>query len=725
MVSLRCFAAASVLAMSAPYALAQTAAQPVESEDVILIADDLFENEAENTVIAEGNVEASYQGRVLKADRLIYDRDTQKIRAIGNVVILDEDGTQRFAEEVEVTTNLSDGYAVGFAVRLPEGGRAVASTAIRQEGGLNRLEQVVYTACRVCDPEDSPTWALRARRATLNEESQMISYRDTVLEIAGVPVIYLPYFAHPDPASERRSGLLFPDAGVSTKTGVFYGQPYYWAISPSQELTIEPTVYEKVNPLLKLDYSKRFWSGRLNIETSITQEQLFDGDGDRLEDSDNSWRSHVFADGLFSLSPNWNWGFGVERVSDDLYLRRYDISGENDLRGLYASQPRRLLSQVFLVGQTEDFYTETAFLATQGLRARDENSAIPTVTPLLFADRLFDLGDFGLASLEGSAAILNREIGADSQRVSLGLDWSRETVLPGGLLFEPFLDARADYYGLDETVSGEDMVTRTLGSIGARLSYPLVRRGETVDIHVEPIVMGAWGSSDPNDTAIPVEDALLREADTSRLFDPNGIGDYDLYEGDGRLAAGISARARWRNGVELSATAGRRWRSDNDPTFNESSNLSGTVSDWVASTAIDLGGPLRLETDLRLDEDSFELNRIDARLSADYWRLSGRVQYFKLNEDITSSGETDEGVVMTGQFDLTDRISLVYERVRDIQDNFDQSHGVGLRYTDGCSVFQLVYERSDSRDRELGPSESVRFQFVLRTLGNFGSRDVD
>lgn len=725
MISFRSFAAATALALAMPAAIAQTPDDTSTEESVVLIADNLVENEADNSIVAEGNVEASYQGRTLRADKVIYNRDTNKVRAIGNVVILDPDGTQRFAEEVEVSSNLSDGYAVGFAVRMPQGGRAVASSAVRQEGGVNALDQIVYTACEICDAEDTPTWALRARRAVLNEESQMISYRDAVLEVGGIPVFYLPYFAHPDPGSDRRSGFLFPDLGVSTTVGVFYQQPYYWAVSPSQELTIAPAVYERVNPLLELDYSKRFWSGQLNINTSFTYESLFDGDGERLEDSEDSLRSHIFADGLFSLSREWAWGFGAERASDDLYLNRYDIDGEDDQRGLYVGQPRRLLSQVFLVGQNENFYSETSFLAIQGLRAGDENAEFPIVTPIAYSERLFDLGSYGLASVEASAAVLNRDTGADSRRVSLGVDWSRRTILPGGIVAEPFLDVRADYYDLDEEVSGEDNETRTLASTGARISYPFIRRGENVDILVEPLVMGAWGVSDANDTSIPIEDSLLYEADYTTLFEPNGVGGYDLYEGDGRLTAGISTTARWKNGVELTALAGRRWRSEEDPAFDRFSNLEGTSSDWLAFSSLDLGRPFRLETNLRFDQDDFQVNRVDARLTADIWRVRGGVQYFQINEDITRSGQREEGVALDAQFQLTDNFSLVYSRLRDIEDGFDTREGVGLRYTDGCSLFEVVYQRSDQRDRELGPNESVRFRFSLLTLGEFGSQNVD
>ena len=221
--------------------------------------------------------------------------------------------------------------------------------------------------CPICEANgNDPTWSIRARRAVQNTETQMITYQDAVFEIKGVPVLYMPYFAHPDPTSKRRSGLLIPDMGNSSKYGLFYEQPYYWSISPSQDMTISPMVSAGVNPLVKVDYRKRFFSGFIDLESSFTNEQEFNSDGDKF--GDETWRSHLYGTGRFAINQDWQWGFGVERQTDDLYDHRYDIDGEDDLRGLVASQPRQLLSQLFTTGQQEDFYFEAAAYVFQGLR---------------------------------------------------------------------------------------------------------------------------------------------------------------------------------------------------------------------------------------------------------------------------------------------------------------------------------------------------------------------
>lgn len=741
---------ALALGIAAPAAAAQDARTQAQSGEITLEADDIINDDANKRLIAQGNVVASYEGRLMRADRVIYDLANHRVHAIGNVQIFDPDGSRRFADEIEADESLNDGYATNFSTILPTGAVAMARSAVRTANGVNALDKAIYTSCQVCEDGDgTPTWALRARRAVLDQNTQMISYQDAVLEVAGVPVFYMPYFTHPDPNSERRSGLLPPDFGTSSKLGLFYQQPYYWTLSPSSDITISPALFANARPLLAIDYRKRFWSGEIRIDASATHEREFDSDGVKF--GDDTWRSHIFTEGRFAINSQWQWGFGAERMSDDLYTRRYDISGEGEKRGLYDSQPRRLLSQIYLVGQGGNFYADVAVLNFQGLRGSDDNATLPMIAPLAFAERNLDFGRLGRLSLNLSAAGLTRDTGTDSQRVSLGADWRTAQVLPGGLVLEPFAELRGDYYALDEAVSGTDSVTRTVGTLGAEMSWPMVRPGESVDVLIEPAVMAAWGVDNPNEEPIPVEDALLFEADLTSLFDGSAAPGYDLYEGGGRAALGFTATADWRGGLQARLMAGRRWRESADPAFDRLSNLDDTASDWVTGFGFSYGKTYSFDARVRLDRDDFSPTRTDLRGAIDLWRINGAVRYFRLDESI-NAGTAQEGIDVGAEFRITSNVSLLYKQTRDLagtavalRDPFtgqylrdpitnailfdaqprDLRRSIGLAWGDDCSRFELAFSRSEAIDRTIGPNDKIEFRFFLKTLGGVGDRDFD
>jgi LPS-assembly protein len=714
------------------------AASTEEEEDFILQADNVEEDRNTSVVTASGNVEIRIGDRVLLADRVIYDRNAETMRAQGHVQISDGTGQVQFADEIEADEDFRNGFATRFSARLLNNGLMTASSAIRTDGTKNALEQAVYTNCPICKEHGrDPTWVLRARRATLDQEDQMISYQDAVLEVGGVPVIYVPWFAHPDPNSKRRSGFMTPDLGVSSRLGAFYEQPYYYVISPSEDLTISPVIMSNVNPLIKVDWRKRFFSGFIQAESSFTHSPDFNSDGDKF--GDDTWRSHLYADGKFNINQDWKWGFGIERQTDDLYDQRYDIDGEDDLRGLVASQPRQLLTQAYATGQEQDFYFETGAYLFQGLRATDIEEQIPEVVPSLFVEKVFDFGAGGQLATDFSAVGLFRDqqttlpggqIALDTARATATADWRAQYVVGPGLVVEPFGLGRGDVYRIDDVSGdGERDVSRVLGVAGAQVSYPLISRNEGMDVIVEPIAMVAYGTADANKLLnpaavagdpdfgrfeIPNEDSLVFEADETNLFRPNAVTNYDLWEGGARASVGVSATARIGKDIELSTLVGKRWREDADPAFNELSNLSGEESDYVASVRADLGTLFNIGARFRLD-DNYDVKRTDVNAQTNIWRVSAAARYFKVAEN--AAGVEDEGLVWGGQFMIDDRWSAVASQTRNLTEKQDIRLTLGIAYRDECSFFQIAYERSGARDRTLGPSESIRFLFVLTGLG--------
>lgn len=729
---LTCLASAMVAISAASTAAAQTpstpqpvqqppATAPASTQDVMLKARILREDRNTGVIVAEGDVEVRAGARVLRADKLTYDTNSKSMRAQGRVEIVDEDGSIQYSDEIEVDDGFRNGFATRFSARLTGNAIATASSAIRQDGTRNSLEQVVYTGCPVCEEGGEPTWSLRARRAVLNQETDMISYQDAVLEIKGVPVLYIPYFAHPDPSSGKRSGLLPPDLGLSSKLGAFYEQPYYWVIDPSQDLTISPMIAANVAPLIKMNYRKRFFSGYLEADGSFTYEKDFDSDGEKF--GERTLRSHLYGLGVFDINQNWRWGFGVERQTDDLYDQRYDLDGEDDLRGLYASQPRQLLSQLYTTGQHEDFYLEAGLLMFQGLRAFDNDAQFPRVAPTIYAEKVFDLGKQGQLSAEFSSVALfrdeqqrlpNGQFALDTARATTVLDWGAQYVMGPGLVVTPFASGRGDAYRINDGVTDERVESRFLGLGGAQVSWPLMRSGDKVDLLIEPIAMVAYGTEGANDAGIPNEDSLVFEADETNLFRPNAVSNYDLWEGGGRAALGLSATARIGDDYEISGVVGRRWRAEADPAFNDLSNLSEKKSDYVASVRAELGKNFSAGARMRF-EDDLSLNRIDVDANANIWRINGNARYFKVARN--AAGLEDEAIALNGSFRVTDRWSAILQQHRNITDGRDLRMSVGVAYQDECSFFAISYERSGGVDRTLGPSESIRFQFVLTGLG--------
>ena len=707
----------TVLAFS-PAALAQN--PEADDAPVYLEADNLEDLGDGAGFLATGHVRARQSGRTLYADELEYHPDLNRIIARGHVVIHGQGPYPQYADEVELDSAMSSGLALGFATMLENNGHMAAAAAIRRNNGALQLEDAYYTACELCESgEREPTWRLRARQVIQDPDEQMIYYRDAQFEVMGVPVLYSPVFAHPDPSADRHSGFLFPGFSGSSRLGFGYQQPYYWSISPSQDITLAPRLMTNANPLLYTEYRKRFWSGAMAFEGSVTHEAEIDSDGERF--GDETWRWHVFGGGQWDINPDWRWGFGIQRASDDLHLRRYDFSEVDRDRGApIEARNRRLVSQFYVEGRTPESYGSLIAADYQSLRDGEDDDTIPLIAPMANYERVFTAPEgWGRLSIAGNAVALNRVTGTDYARASATIDWRTRWVSTAGIVVEPFAYGRSDAYSFTDLPVGyadtEDSFTRQLGLIGTDISWPFYRGGETVDWIVEPMISVIAASDDPQASRVYNEDSISLDLDESLLFDPVRAPGFDVWEPGQRVSYGVRTTGQWGESGVASAFIGQSYRIDGDAVFSAGSGLFEQDSDYIVAGTISIAG-FNAELQTRLDSIDGDINRVDLGFGYTSDRFTGNVSYLEVSDD--DGTRTDQREARASlSVRLTDRWSAIGSTIRDLDRGTSRKTLAGFRYADECTELDIVYQREDEGIARLGPSESIQIRITLFTLG--------
>ena len=116
-------------------AQAQTIRQNDPNAQLLLNADQLiYDNDAE-TVSAVGNVQLDYNGYNVVADRVSYNQKTRRVKAFGNVEILEPDGNRIYAQEIDITDDFSLGFLNALRVETPDNTRFAAESAERFADG--------------------------------------------------------------------------------------------------------------------------------------------------------------------------------------------------------------------------------------------------------------------------------------------------------------------------------------------------------------------------------------------------------------------------------------------------------------------------------------------------------------------------------------------------------------------------------------------------------------
>ncbi len=707
-----------------------------------LEADTVSQDDKTELATAQGHVEVRYQGRTLRADFLSYDKDTQVVTAKGNVVVVNTDGTAEFAKELTLDKDLSAGVALGFSARLRDNIKLASDTLVRRSPDVTELNEAIYTPCDVCAKDGSPkkpTWSIEAKSVVEDKAHHLVYFRKAVIRVLGVPVFYAPMFWTADPESLSQSGLLTPEMQYSNRRGFSFEQPYLWAISPSQDLTISPIVSTKINPFLNLDWRARFNSGEIDARVGYTDEYEFDNQGHRVPGSDTTSRSYILANGAFVLNNQWDWGFSAERASDDLLFDRYDIRGVYDRRGLFETDSRRLLSQIYAVRQDQDSYLSISALDFQGLRVNDVNKAMPVVAPLI-EGRYEPEGSIlgGRLILIGSAVVLGRDVqvdnptlpGMDSRRATGEADWRRAITLSDGLRIEPFGSLRGDVYNVTNATTsmakptGTPSVTagRFLPEAGVDLSYPLIKQDGGATIILEPLAEGVVSPRAKANPDIPNEDSADFLFDDTNLFDPNRAPGFDVYDSGARLNLGGRATINWGDGMQARALVGRSFRSSPDLTLPANSGYEGTASNWIFSGSVTPIKGLSIYDRTELDNTSFGLRREEVGVNFMVKFLQGYVRYLHDNSDPANPLHDIEAA---GNLYVTRNWGVVFDGTRDLVNDAWARRDVGVFFQNDCARIEIVYHYEAGFAELGGPSNSVQLRLTLATLGQQGYRDED
>ncbi|CAN5162293.1 LPS-assembly protein LptD [soil metagenome] len=743
-----------------------------------------------DTISAIGDGEralARFQSHTLRAGRVTYDMAAGVGVADDRVELTSPAGDTVYASHLELDSELTAGVAVDFATRLSNGASLMAATAVRRSAKVNELNYALFTPCAICDAEGNPktpSISIQAEKVVQDEELRAILFRNATFRVGGVPVFWLPAFAVPDPTVDRHSGFLVPNISYDEGRGVSVEAPYLLVVSPSEDWLISPQINADVAPFLNLQWRRRFADAMIVARGGYTYARNFgdfdrDGDGDtegNVNFGDLTSRSYLLAFGRYDPAGPWRGGFTAERVSDKSLFDRYDIRNPYQDNGLYYGDQRRLISQLYAERQTDRSYLSIAAFSIQSLRLdprfadtdfRDEegykvfenDNTLPIVAPLVDA-RWEPSGQVlgGRLRLKASAVSLTRDAyvglpvlrldglaalptttgGVDSRRVTFQTDWRRVFISPGGVRYEPFIDARADFYAVSDlpAILGSEDTTITRGRVtaGIDVSYPLIRRiSATSDLILEPLAQLSVANKPDLDRRIPNEDSQTFELDETSLFRVDRIPGYDLYEGGARLTAGARATLRWDQGRTASLFVGRSVRADDEDAFYVSvpdmparrynpSGLASTVSDWVVQGSFAPTDRIRGWAHATVD-GSGDIRRAEAALDGTWGRRNAAVVSYIIDRSNPQAGPLNrnyEFVQLTGQQFVYGNWGVAVAGIADLERDLITRSEVGLLFDDDCFRFEIGFRQDNTRVRPSGPSEGVYVRLNLATFGGTG-----
>ncbi|TWI36959.1 LPS-assembly protein [Paracoccus sulfuroxidans] len=675
-----------------------------------ILADDLTLG-ADNTITASNGVVIWYQGARLVASRVTYDGTTGAATIDGPIHLTQpgtagsEDEMVLIADSAQLDRNMQDGILRGARLVLARELQLAARQVRREgEGRFTRLDNVVTSSCRVCAEDPTPLWEIRARSVVHDAQTQQLLFDRPRLRLMGVTVGALPWISAPDPSVERMTGFLRPAFRTTSRLGFGIKLPYFITLGDHADLTVTPYVAASRTRTLELRYRQAFSNGAMEWSGALSRDDI---------DPDET-RGYLFGAARFELPRGYNLSLQVQMASDRAYLLDYDISDAD-----------RLWSGVTLDRVRRDRLVWARIGNYESLREDEPASLAPAqVADAYWARRWTPERLGGIANLQWSLHAHRRPSsvdrdGRDMARGSLGLNWQRSEILPGGLVGQVETQVNADFYRIRQDSEYEDWIARAYPTLATELRWPLARHAKGVTQLLEPIIQIVWSPKRESQDKVPNEDSRLIEFDEGNLFSLNRFPGADARESGFRANVGLAWTRIDPAGWSIGLTAGRVFRNTVDTAFSSSGPLGGKSSDWLLAAHYSDSSGLAI-ANRALFDNSFSISRNELRAGWYNEKVMLSAGYLWMDTDEREARLEDVSeLTATAGWQITDGWWGTAETRYDFASDRAQKAEIGMQYRNECVTLEMALERRFTSSDNLTPDTS--FDLGIR-LGGFGKQ---
>ena len=574
------------------------------------------------------------------------------------------------------------------------------------------IKKGVFTSCKKND--DCPPWSISAGEIKHNKIKKQLIYKDAVLKIYDLPVLYFPKFFHPDPSVKRQSGILQPEINSSNNLGNSVTLPYFKVISNNKDLTLNPTLFENSTSMLTTEYRA------INEKNKILADVGYVNGYKSTTTNKKSSLSHYFLDVDHDLQledfDSSDLKLSIKKVSNDTYLKIFDQHITKS--SLRPENFDNLNSSLKLFLNHEDFIFETGIQSFEDLQIENKSDRYQYNLPYYNYDRFVEQNYF-----DGT-------INFNSN----GNNYLSETNKLETNIINNFIYNSTDYisdFGLKNNFS---LSLKNLNSIGKKtsqyktnpqmeiaslfnvdFSMPLEKKSNNSDNMLIPKISFRFNPSDMKNYS-----SSENKIDAGNVFALNRLGLSDTLEAGKSITLGLDYSNEKKNNLdqinnyfELKLATVLRDKEENfipnKSTINKkNSNLFGSISNKFSDN-VNIGYNFSMDNDY----NTFEYNDLNATIS-----VNNFITKFNFIEEHGDTGDTNI-LASSFEYNFDKKNSFKFQTRRNRKLSLTEYYDLVYEYKNDCLTAGIKYKKSYYADNDLKPTENLLFTISLFPLTSY------
>ena len=578
----------------------------------------------------------------------------------------------------------------------------------------NILNKGIFTYCKNRPNGKCPPWTLQSKKIKHDLAKKTIYYDNVVLKVYDFPIFFSPKFSHPDPTVKRKSGFLVPSFVNSSSLGSGFSVPYFLNISDDKDLTFRPKLYLTEKPLLLAEYRQDFKNSFLIIDTGYTQ-----GYKKQSTKKTSGGRAHMFANFNMSLieedEKNSNFEMNIEKVSNDTYLKIYDLETT-----LVKSDKSVLENTIDLTYQNKDFY----FGFTPSLY-EDMNKLgrkrLEYLLPVNIEKNILSNDKYGFVDLSSNLKIRNFETNKQTNFFVNDFNWSSNKWI-NKFGIENYFKSSVKTVNYEANNTSEYKNDTTNTEVSSALGY-----FAKLAYFKKDVIGKNFYTLTPK-FLLRYAPGHMRNIDGGKLnygnlFNLNKINELDVIESGLSTSLGFEYKKNKLDSKNIlgdeiySFSAGQVISAEENMDIPSSTSLDQQFSDVVGKASYNINNRLSLNYNFSIDQSykNFNYNEIGGEITIN--RAKFNLDYLQEKNHIGNQEFIQTGL----DIKINNSSEVNFSTKRNLLSSSAEFYNLSYNYINDCLKAGIAYRREFYTDRDIEPANNLMFTISIIPFATINS----
>ena len=704
-----------------------------KTNDLKIKSDEIKFNRIENKAVISGNSEIIFENKyTLNSDQVIYDKNVNSVYSNKKSLLIDKNGNKiKFSKfnldlnkkkakvfDLDLTdinnnnfilkeafVDLKNGEIEGKDLKLffdksilgnVENDPRIFGNSVINDKNQTIVNKGVFTSCKLNKEEKCPPWEMRAEEIKHDKKNKIVEYKNAYLRIYDKPVLYFPYFFHPDPSVKRQSGFLMPKINNSTFLGSSLQIPYYKVISDSEDVTVSPRVFFNDKFLLQSEYRQAFKKSNLILDHSIKL------------DNENSV-THLFGN-FFTTNNNNKFEANFETVSNRNYFKKYDIYSN------LVDNHTILNSYIEFEESNENSSFRSSFEVFEDLTLQSSDS-YEFVYPAFNYSSKFNTNFNGNLNLNVSGHQKKYQTNRyDGILVNNLIYNSNKKITKNGFVDDFHLIIKnVNTKGDNSSGLKEDFDNKLLSGIVLNREYPLKKINNDTLSYFTPKISARLS---------PTETKNIRNKDKRvdfiNLFNTDRLNESTVLEGGESLTLGADYKLNNKSGEVFSLSGGQVFRLKEEKDIPKTSTIGNKRSDIIGNLKFTPSDIFNLDYSFSINKD---LNDLSYNYAETNFLVNNFMTSFKYLSD-SNSIDNRSYISNTTKYSLDKNNSFGFTTNKNLESNLTEYYDLVYEYRNDCLKASVEYKKTFYDDVDLDPDENIFFSITIIPFGSINTPNL-